>query len=232
MTFSILFNFRDLGGYATVDGRTVARGRIFRSDDLCRLAGADDDLAAFEALGIRTVVDLRRPTEVAQFGRVPVLDGLTYHHVHLVHPLWPQAPVADVEARVDFLLTRYGEMAVASAEGIGTALRLIADSKTAPLVVHCIAGKDRTGIVSALTLSLLGVDDETVAEDYALSEPGVAAFHAWNGTPGPVVASTPPQVMLRFLAALRAGHGSIEDYARSLGVTDDHLAELRGHMLD
>jgi hypothetical protein len=74
-------------------------------------------------------------------------------------------------------------MSIEAADGIGEALRLIADPAAAPLVFHCIAGKDRTGMISALTLSLLGVDDETIADDYTLSEAAEeSAWAYWAGS--------------------------------------------------
>ncbi len=229
VTFTELFNFRDLGGYPALDGRMVARQRVFRSDDLCQLRG--DDQLRFTALGIRTVIDLRRPEEIAKHGRIPEIGGVDYHHLYLEHPWWPHQEYADVAERAAYLVARYQEMASAGGEAIGTALRLIADADTAPLVFHCYAGKDRTGIVAALTLSLLGVDDGTIAADYALSETSDALFRARRGKPPTDYMTSPEAAMLGFLAQLRAQHGSIESYVQSLGVDDDHVKAMRAHLL-
>jgi protein tyrosine/serine phosphatase len=232
VTFANLLNFRDLGGLTTGDGRTVARRRLYRSDDLAGLSGDDSqDRARFAALGIRTVIDLRRPTEVAQRGRVPDLAGLAYHNLYLVHPFWPAADYATVAERVVYLVERYLEMTADGGEAIGAALRLIAEAEAAPAVVHCVAGKDRTGVVSALVLSLLGVDDHTVAEDYALSESGERAYRARRGEPPSEYMISPPAAMLRVLADLRTEHGSVEAYVKSIGVTDDHIKAMRAHLL-
>jgi protein-tyrosine phosphatase len=233
--FTDVYNFRDLGGYPAVDGQTVAWGRLYRSDDLARLSATD--LETFAALGIRTVIDLRRPHEVDELGRFPETDGVEYHHIHLPHPAWPSQQFSDTAARTEFVVERYREMSIASADGFGAALRLIANADTAPLVFHCIAGKDRTGILAALTLSLLGVDDDTVAEDYELSE--AAEPQAWirwaKLRPGIVrpenVTISPRAAMRRFLTDLRDRHGSITGYVASVGVTDDHITALRGHLL-
>ena len=229
VTFQELFNFRDLGGYPTADGQQVAWRRLYRSDNLGRLSG--QDAAQFTALGIRTVVDLRRPSELTEHGRLPDLAGVAYHHLHLIHPAWERSPEDDLPARTAYLIDRYTEMAAAGGDAIGDALRLIAQSSSAPLVFHCMAGKDRTGIVAALTLALLGVDDATVAADYALSEAPDEAYrmrHALNPAPYVVV---PAAVMTGFLGALRDGHGSIEGYVKSLGVTADDIAAMRDHLL-
>ena len=229
LAFDELFNFRDLGGYRTVDGRTVASGRLYRADDLGRLSG--DDLARFTALGIRSVVDLRRPTEIAEYGRVPQLVGVDYHHLHLLHPKWERCGEVDLAERTAWLVARYREMSLDGGRAIGDALRLIARASNAPLVFHCMAGKDRTGIVAALVLSLLGVDDETIGADYALSEVSDAAYRLSRALePAPYVV-VPAGVMLDFLAALRDVHGSIEGYVKSTGVTSDDVTAMREHLL-
>lgn len=234
--FADVYNFRDLGGYRTHSGQTVTWHRLYRSDDLGRLR--DRDMDHFANLGIRTVVDLRRPNEVQELGRIPESDGVAYHHVHLAHPQWPSQGFTDTAERTKFVVERYREMSLAAGAGIGEALRLIADANAAPLVFHCIAGKDRTGVVSALTLSLLGVDDETIADDYALSEeaePQAWAYYARIRPdvvrPAHIVVS-PREAMLAFLAELRAGHGSVEAYTRTVGLTDAHITGMRRHLLE
>jgi protein tyrosine/serine phosphatase len=224
-----MYNFRDLGGYPAAGGRTTAWQRIYRSDDLCRLT--DEDKTRFAELGIRTVIDLRRPQEVLHRGRVPEFTGVDYHNLHLVYTDWDMRPFTEVDKRSAFLQERYLDMAVTGAEAIGTSLRLIADAQASPLVVHCIAGKDRTGMVCALTLSLLGVADEIVAADYALSEEPAIAYHTRNGADPYPTLIAPAAAMLGFLDGLRATHDSIESYVRSLGVTDAHLAAMRTHLL-
>lgn len=230
VTFTDLYNFRDLGGYPTIDGRTVTWGRVYRSDNLGRLCPADHD--SFTALGIRTVIDLRHPDELADDGRLPELPGIDFRHLHLVYPTWEAYDeFAHIDERAAYLAARYLEMAHSGVEAIAGSLRLIADQDAAPLVFHCLAGKDRTGIVAAVTLALLGVDDETVAEDYALSEESVAAYRASRNLEPYALHSVPAAAMLAFLAGLRAEHGSVEGYARWLGLTDDELTALRAHLL-
>jgi protein tyrosine/serine phosphatase len=237
VAFTNVFNFRDLGGYRTVDGRSVRWRRLYRSDDLSRLGEADGE--RFRALGIRTVVDLRRTSEIEEDGRIPDFDGCTYHHVHLVHEHWPDRHFTDTAERATFVAERYRDILVEAADGVGAALRLIADPDRAPLVVHCIAGKDRTGVVSALTLALLGVPDDDIADDYTLSE--VAEPQSWayltrdrpdlQALRWTHITVSPREGMLRFLDDLRARHGSVEAFAESVGVTAHHVAAMRGHLL-
>jgi hypothetical protein len=237
VAFVNIHNFRDLGGYTGLDGATVRWQRLYRSDDLSRVTGADQE--TFSALGVRTVVDLRRPIEIDNIGRIPEVDGFTYHHVHLDYPSWPAAQFAGTPDRVAYVTERYLEMASLATAGIGDALRLIADAKRSPLVFHCIAGKDRTGVVAALTLGLLGVSDADIADDYHLSEQAEAANWEWYRSRDSNVVDrrwlqytvSPPQAMLDFLTEMRRRHGSLEAYAASLGVTPVHVGAMRAHLL-
>jgi protein-tyrosine phosphatase len=230
--FDGVFNFRDIGGYAGHDGRTVRWRRVFRSDSVHRISPAE-----LPALGVRTVIDLRRPGEVARDGRVADYPGLDYRHIHPEHPEWVMDGAA---AGLDrFIADRYRELVELGTAGIGGALKVIADPSAAPLVVHCVAGKDRTGVVCALTLSLLGVSDDDVAADYALSTAASERFSAWlresqprtEPLPAPMLAS-PAAAMHLFLDELRERHGSIEGYAKHAGLTASDLSALRSHLLE
>jgi protein tyrosine/serine phosphatase len=234
--FSAIFNFRDVGGYPGHEGRTVRWRRLFRSDSLHRIDETDRD--AFVALGVRTVIDLRRPYEVARDGRVPDYDGLSYLHIHPEHREWDEVPYDERLSLARWLADRYLDLAETGAEGLANAVGVIADSDAAPVVVHCVAGKDRTGVVCALTLSELGVPDATIAEDYALSTAASERFTAWVRGQLPQSAQTPPvyyaspaEAMMLFLDGLRKRHGSIRGYLLDAGLTADQLAALRDHLL-
>lgn len=236
LAFSALFNFRDLGGHTGLDGRTVRRGRIYRSDSLHRLD--EPDREAFDALGVRTVIDLRRPYEVSRDGRVPDRHPVTYHNIHPEHTEWHLCPFGNGQPLERWLADRYLDLARDGAVGLARALQVIADERSAPVVVHCLAGKDRTGVVCALTLSLLGVADEAIAADYERSTAASARFTQWLRTQHPDLPELPPPflaspaaAMTLFLADLRARYGSVEGYATHAGVTAEQVAALRQHML-
>ncbi|MCW3842180.1 tyrosine-protein phosphatase [Micromonospora yasonensis] len=235
--FPALFNFRDVGGLTGHDGLRVRTGRLYRSDSLHRIT--ETDQAAFTALGIRTVIDLRRPSEVTRDGRVPAYDGLTYRHIHPEHENWAKVPYDPEESLPRWLADRYVGLARTGTAGLAEAVGLIADSANAPVVVHCVAGKDRTGVVCALTLAVLGVADADIAADYALSTEASERFSAWVAAtlpeaeepPRPYLAS-PAEAMTLFLDELRVGYGSVEGYLRHTGITDAQLDALRAHLLD
>lgn len=234
--FNTLFNFRDVGGHAGHDGRTVRSGRLFRSDTPHRLAGADR--TAFASFGVRTVLDLRRPHEVDRDGRIPDFAGLTWRHIHPEHAEWSDTPFQPGADLARYLADRYADLATTGTAGLAAAIGLIADESNAPLLVHCVAGKDRTGIVCGLTLAVLGVSDDDIATDYALSTAAGERFQAWFATTGMAVhpalppLTCPEEAMLLFLAELRDSYGSVEGYLRHAGVSDAQVATLRDHLLE
>jgi len=238
MAFSAVFNFRDLGGYPGLDGRTVRWRRLYRSDTLSRLC--DADRAAFDALGIRTVLDLRRPYEIERDGRCPQWNGLVWHNIDPNHPEWDPGLYDEAAGPARFLADRYRELAETGREGLARALGVLADADAAPAVVHCVAGKDRTGVLAALTLALLGVSDVDIATEYAMTQQAEAAFTAWLRTNHPELAArtppvfytvTPPEAMLLFLEELRDRHGSVERYVFDSGLERHQIAALREHLL-
>ncbi|MCA2217256.1 tyrosine-protein phosphatase [Jidongwangia harbinensis] len=236
LTFSSAYNFRDVGGYAGADGRTVRWRRLFRADSLHRLEG--EDWAAFSALGVRTVIDLRRTYEVEQHGRVPEADGLDYRNLVLEHVDWQDVPYPADVVHARWLADRYLNFAEDGHVALAAALGVIADPDAAPVVVHCMAGKDRTGVTCALALALVGVSDADVAADYALTETSMRSLMEYLRGRDPAsvdgrehMFDSPAEAMLIFLRELRERHGSVESYARDIGLTDAQLSSMRASLL-
>jgi protein-tyrosine phosphatase len=236
LTFSSAYNFRDVGGYAGLEGRTVRWRRLFRADSLHRLKG--EDWQTFAGLGVRSVVDLRRSFEVEEHGRVPQAEGLRYFNPVLEHIDWKDVPHPDGIQHERWLADRYLNFLDDGRAGLSTALSVIADPAAAPVVVHCMAGKDRTGVVCALTLSLLGVSDEDIATDYALTEVAMASLTEYLREHNPEAIEgndhmfdSPRAAMLLFLADVRTLHGSVEKYVRQIGVSAEQVAAMREHLL-
>nr|WP_205863440.1 tyrosine-protein phosphatase [Planosporangium thailandense] len=232
-----MHNFRDVGGYPTLDGRTVRWGRLYRSDSLGKLRG--DDWERFRALGVRTVIDLRYPWEIEAKGRVPAGDGLTYHNLSIEHRSYDQAALAaDVET-ARFLADRYAEVVADGVKELRQVLDVIAVADNAPVVFHCAAGKDRTGIVAALVLSLLGVSEADIVADFALTGLATERLVAdWrSNNPGrtllwPGFGQAPAELMRQFLDEMATRYGSVRGYAVDhLGVDDDLIEAMRAHLL-
>jgi protein-tyrosine phosphatase len=188
VTLEGALNFRDLGGYAGDGGRTTRWGRVFRSDALHRLT--DADIETLRALGLRAVFDLRQSIERT---RQPTVIPASHGHraVHLV--VGPDEvaeagpPLAQTDSETErwlldqivarslpepddgYLVGLYGQFLVGGAPAFGALLTHLADDDGLPALFHCAAGKDRTGIAAALLLSVLGVDEKTILDDYELS---------------------------------------------------------------
>jgi protein tyrosine/serine phosphatase len=161
------FNFRDLGGYPAGDGEVIRRGRLFRSDGLHRLTHADMDI--LRAIGLATIIDLRTPGEVEHTGR-GLLGGeaIRYHHLAVVQQGGGEAVGAPAPAGDD-LAERYLWYLDTGRQALVEALALVADPANHPLVFHCTAGKDRTGVLAALVLDILGVEREVIVADYVIT---------------------------------------------------------------
>ena len=232
------FNLRDVGGYPA-DGGTTRWGVLYRSGGLQRLD--DDGRAALVATGLRTVVDLREQAELdadpdALEGtgltslHVPVYQGATGHLTEL-----PAVPTLD---QLYLLMLRD------CAPGLVAAVRELARPDALPGLVHCAAGKDRTGLVVALVLSALGVPDDVVAEDYGLTSQHLPAeLFAVTTVPDDdvdperaallraIYRESPPAVMRAVLAALRSEHGGAGAYLLASGLTAQELEHLRAALV-
>jgi protein-tyrosine phosphatase len=233
------FNFRDLGGYPTADGHRLRWRKLFRADGLTRLDA--EDCARLAQLGLATVIDLRTPGELDERGRVP--EGhfeFEYHHLPLTDVLVPERDLARY-AEPDFVTDRYLKLFSDGSDSISRAVKVLAAPAALPAVFHCSAGKDRTGILAALVLGLLGVPDELIVEDYALSGKAMHRLLDWLRQQyadtaeveryAPAVTSAHPESMAEFLASLRKEHTSWEGVAEHLGVSDA-VEVLRGLLLE
>lgn len=236
IAFGRLHNFRDLGGYQGHDGRSVRWGRLYRSDSLSKMD--DADWSRFAELGVRTVIDLRYPWEIERAGRVREHDGLAYHNLSIEHRPYRQASL-DADLPIGpFLAEKYTEVAEDGVAELRQALDVIAAAENAPVVFHCASGKDRTGLIAALVLTLLDVPEDVIVADYALTELAserlVADWIARSGNP-PTWRSygrAPAEVMTLFLAWADENYGSLRGYAEQrLGVDESYIATLRATLL-
>ena len=168
--FESVFNFRDLGGYHTRDGRTVQWRRLFRSSEIQRMTAAE---AAYvrDDLGVRTIIDLRQPTVTARDGKGPLAEGpVSYVNIALysddLAASLARLRLAPPPMMEDYLQRLKQPQC---GEGIVQALHIIAQQTSGATVFHCAAGKDRAGVLAAVILGLLGVPEGDIVQDYAMS---------------------------------------------------------------
>ena len=237
-------NVRDLGGHPTGDGGETRYGRIVRADSIRLLT--DSGWRALLDYGIRTVVDLRGSHELEDDppGELPV-DVVHVPFMEANESEWRAIEVeldAARDAAPDFpTSTRdvYLIFLERFRDNVAKALREVARAPDGAVVIHCVGGKDRTGLLSAFLLHLAGVSDEEIAADYALSEARLLPRHeGWFAAAESEeelerlrrIAQCPHDAMLGVFEELRRRHGSVEGYLRSAGVSDEEL-ELAGARL-
>ncbi|MCW2528185.1 MAG: protein tyrosine/serine phosphatase [Pseudonocardiales bacterium] len=254
-------NTRDVGGLPTEDGHRTVRGALIRSANLQHLTAGDIATLVIE-LGVRRIVDLRGDVEVEREGPGPLADQpeVTIHHLSLlpgVEPtpaepvgvadeiepavqLFPGAADTAVALTGDPVADRYLMFLDSRPDAVVSALRAIADPDGAT-VVHCAAGKDRTGLIIALALTLVGVQREAIVADYGLTELRIAeirqllgrteTYRAHLATPGSVA---PPvtDVMRLVLDELAARPGGAQGWLAQHGWTPEDTGQLRAKLVD
>jgi protein-tyrosine phosphatase len=193
-------NARDLGGWTLQDGSKIPYGRVFRSGKLSE--ATPEDLAKIKSLGIHTSIDLRSQPEVKVGGQDPVgAQGLSST---------VSAPMLIVPSAVG-----YRNLVADQKPAIATAFKALADPADYPVIIHCSAGKDRTGIVSALLLELLGVPRKQVVSEYMLSASSGAVNEKWIN------------------AALDEvdAQGGIQKYMTGIGISPSMQAAIKKNVL-
>jgi len=231
------WNFRDLGG-APANGGRVASGRLFRTAHLSAI-GEESAVHVQETLGVEAYIDFRADEDIVRDGAPKALLARGVRWQRYPFDISDAAFTAIATPRPEDWRGLYTRAFLRLRPELAGAIRLIAHAK-APLVFGCWAGKDRTGMVAALTLSLLGVSDEGVAADFALT--GASLFPAkdrfsflWKDRPSAEAAiiqahlRTEPESIVGFLSDVRQRFGSV---SRALELPDSVLAALAARYLD
>ena len=241
-------NFRDFGDYPAVGGRRLKRGRLYRSASHGR--ATDGDLAAIAALDLAVIVDLRRTSERL---RDPSLRHRTFAGAVIENDIGDDEPdpwrehirASDLSAAsFRAYLLDYYRVAPFNARHIDLFSRYFRALALAdgPVLIHCAAGKDRTGVLIAVLLGLLGVPDETIVADYALSAQAMTALrrklierHPEGEeviTRANELFSAAPSNITNLLEVLRERYGSITAYGEAAGIGPDVVASLRDVLLE
>ncbi|KAA0022525.1 tyrosine-protein phosphatase [Antrihabitans cavernicola] len=236
------WNFRDVGGLRTADGGTVRAGVLYRSS---QLAGLDDaGRQALTGLGVTDVYDLRGTGEVERAGSDALPAGVALHAA----PFDPErddsapheAPQLDTPERVDDFMTGvYAQFADHNGahKAIGDIARSIADSDGAVLV-HCAAGKDRAGWVTATLLRAVGVTDDDIVADYLRSNDAVeplrqmlSAKYGDHGTISDAMLGVTEHFYRAGMKTVDERYGGFDAYLAEIGIDSDTLSRLRRRLL-
>lgn len=238
--FAGAFNFRDLGGYHASDGRVTRWGRLYRSDALQDLT--ENDVVLLHSLGIVTVLDLRGGAEIERTGR----GLLGSESIRFVNPSVLRNEIEDKrlasELDEDYLSQRYLQYLEEGGPAFVRAFEEMAISENYPMVFNCFFGKDRTGVLAALVLSCLGVDDQTIVDDYALTTTRMQfIIEKLQGDPvyretieraNPLVLAANAATMSQFLRNLNSQFGGARSWALSAGALPQQLDRLSDALLE
>lgn len=228
------FNLRDLGGLGTTEGAAVAPGRLYRGASLHHLGPGE--LEQLRRLGLKTVIDLRTSEELGDptYPPLPELEARSL-------PMFQQLPdlPAEPEDASALMVDLYLTMLTGGAKTIVAVLEVLADPAAYPVAFYCAAGKDRTGVMAALVLGLLGVEEDQIVADYTLSDEPAAALRRWIAANHPGRDDLVPAgiyraqaaTMRRFLDQIEKRYGSIGGYVGELGVSDETREAIAVNLL-
>jgi len=236
-------NVRDLGGLPTEDGRRTRAGAVVRSDNVRALT--DAGWRSLAEHGVTRIVDLRWPEELAE--DQPRDVDIDVVHVSVLGESYDREYVAELDAHLasvddvaDHYAWSYVDFLERYRDRFGSALEAIADAD-GTVVVHCMGGKDRTGLVSALLLRLAGVDRETIGADYALSAANLAPLREqWLSEAADDVerekrrrlSHTPAEAMVGVVEEIERRYGDVASYMRAAGLSDAQIDRLRERLVD
>ena len=239
-----LHNLRAVEGYATSSGARMRGGRLYRAGAWERTTEAD---RAWLEANVTTILDLRHPDEVdgaVEYRLDEPPSSVVFHSIFRT-----EVPLAEFTAELNGLhgsaisADRYLHyLKVGAAERFARGVELLAEEHRYPVLINCTAGKDRTGILVAMVMEVLGVDDETIAQEYERSNADIDGLIGYlhavgrppQGTREELVArmETPADKMLGFLEGVRRDHGSVTDLLAANGVSDDTFEALRRLLLE
>jgi protein-tyrosine phosphatase len=236
-------NVRDLGGLPTASGGVTRPNRIVRADNIRRLSA--QGWRALVEHGVKRIVDLRFPEELAD--DLPGDAPVEVVHVSVLGERRTEEWLAQFNAAMDaatdatsYLVWSYGAFLELYADRFAAAVRAVADAPEGAVLVHCMGGKDRTGLLVALLLRIAGVPLDVVAADYGLTEDNLAASGAEWIAAAPdeperhrriLLQPAPADAMHDVITDLETRHGDVFAYLRSAGIEDAALDRVRNRLV-
>jgi len=220
-------NTRDLGGYAAKDGSVTKFGVFLRSDDISELT--EGDKSFLYDYGVRMVIDLRSDDEIEQnSGAMQSDERFSFHHV----PILPNNYADNMKGLLDnyFLGDLYSAVLDKGQERICRIFKLIASQETGAVLFHCTLGKDRTGVIAALLLLLVGVAQIDVIANYEVTNTYVKSIfdkvRAFAPDIPAALFESRAEYIYSMLEHLMTNYQSIESYMIKIGVTEEEINKI------
>ena len=234
-----IHNFREVGPYRLSGGGAIRGERIYRSGALEQMTAADAAWLA-EGLGLRTVLDLRHGDEIAlRHGPHPLEDRVFLNSIFPDH-VRQEDLIAELNGLYGAGISpgRYMHYLEIGGDKLARAFELFAEEENYPFLVHCTAGKDRTGVLIGMIMDVLGASPGDIAHEYGLSDLSIDRLLAYlrssgrdlQGTDEEIRArlATPPEKMAGFIELLHEKYGSSEAFFLSQGVSAEKIERVRG----
>ena len=238
-----LYNARDLGGYPAMGGKITKFGVFVRSELPCELP--EEDIQYLKNYGITASVDFRGTWELSQ-KKSALVSAFPYYH----RPLFDDVDPPDIEKILSMYTTvddQYKDMVETGRSWAKEVLEMAADNQGG-FLFHCTGGKDRTGIIACLLLSIAGVSREDIVADYCISEVLLAPSRKKPApsdrpmNPLPFMAEqmpdmsdfegSPPKTMQALLDYLDDRYGGVMGYLKDIGVTEKTISKIRDKFLE
>lgn len=227
-------NVRELGGYRTMDGKTIRTHRLLRGT--AQDSFTDEDRAFLYDYGVRCIIDLRSNYEVKEKpSRMDGYKDVAYYNVPMLDEINSKTPEEMKKGMPSSMLEIYKGLILDEQAGFKRVLDLISDHPTGCILFNCTAGKDRTGLTAMLLLSIAGVDEETIVNDYAASERFLPEFKKMKKAEMDAMGlqwsesffGTAPENMEQTLSLIKKEFGTVHDYLLQIGIKRAQIDKIR-----
>jgi len=226
------YNTRDLGGYLISGGFMTGWHRFFRSDDVGHLT--ENDFKVLESYKLRTVIDLRSHDELKLSpNQFAFKENIDYHHISLLNAVNYGIDVKNLPA--DALKAMYIHVLDHEKDAVLQVLHTIAKAQEGAILYHCVAGKDRTGIISMLLLGLSGVEDQDIVTNYEITYTNIRRNPNFTNVPHEVpeyLMKSHYQNMEETIAYIKKEYHSFENYIKHIGLSDEHIQVIKGMLVE
>jgi len=248
LLMNVITNFRDLGGYVNIDGKHIKKDKIYRSGHFDRIKG--QSLDSYIEYGIKTVIDLREPVEIKYNKKIPEKIKILNYPINFDQSvrkkMQPMIYKKDSIARIfELYISTYSSMVIEKTDILKSVFDILLDPLNYPVHIHCRAGKDRTGFISAVIMLALNIDEKIVIDDYLKTNNHflpriqnmlryfkILTFGLLNTKNIEFIAVAHRKYIETIMETIHSNFGNVTNYLDSIGITKDKVNKLRDLLLE